>query len=191
MVFVVIQGLGYLLTSTDPAWYGRLALIPQAVLHGEIWRFATFLALPITSSLIGLIFALMFGYFILNMLESEWGAAKTTIYTFISIVLMCVFAMIFDYPGASIAALASTWFLAAATLFPEQTIQLYMLIPVKMKVLGWLAAVFILWRFAWADWIERLFLVVVYLNYFLFFGPALVSRARQWQRRRAFKSRMR
>src|SRR3990172_5729869 len=49
--FVVgLQFIGFVLVYSDPSWTWRLALIPELVLQGEIWRLLTFLALPISLS---------------------------------------------------------------------------------------------------------------------------------------------
>ena len=63
--------------SSDPVRLTRLALVPELVSVGEYWRLITFLALPVSMSLIWVIFALWFLYFILNAIENEWGAFKT------------------------------------------------------------------------------------------------------------------
>lgn len=189
--FVGLQIIGFLFVSTDPAWFQRLALIPSAVLQGEVWRIVSFLAVPLTTSIIGLLFTLMFGYFILNLIESEWGEVKTTLYVFISVILTALFSLVFDYPVLNAAGLVSTLFLAAATLFPENTIQIYFVLPVKMKYLGWLAVAYLLFQLFVGSWMHRFFLVTIYLNYLLFFGPYLIYRVKQWQRRREFKSKWR
>ncbi len=188
MVFVGLQMVGFFLTSTDPEWIEKLALIPEYVLRGEIWRVLTFLALPVSQGIIGLLFGLMFGYFILNSIEEEWGATKTTIYVLSSIIITTLFSLVFGYPVLSVTGFVSTWFLAAATLFPEQTIQIYFILPVKMKWLGLVAATFVLLEFARGEWIDRFYLIAIYINYLAFFGPSLVYRAQQWQRRREFRN---
>lgn len=189
--FVALQIIGFLLLSGEPAWFERLALYPDKVLQGEVWRIASFLAIPLTGSLIGMLFALMFSYFILNSLEQEWGSSKTTLYVVVSIVLTTIFSIVFDYSITSVTGFAATWFLAAATLFPENRIQLYFFIPIKMKYLGWLAVVFIALQFIRSGWLERFYLLTLYANYLLFFGPYLSYRVKQWRRRREFRNKWR
>lgn len=190
-VFVGLQIIGYFLVASDPNWFDRLALVPERVLQGEVWRLLTFMALPLTASLIGMLFALMFGYFVLNLVESEWGSFKTTLYVLTSIALTVVFSLVFDYPVASVMGFATTWFLAAATLYPENQIQIYFFIPVKMKFLGWLTLAFVALQVLRGSWLDRLYLLVVYANYFIFFGPHLIYLYRQWKRRREFKAKWR
>jgi hypothetical protein len=55
ILFVTLQGLGFLMLSSNPAWLERLALLPDRVLAGEYWRLITFLALPVSMSLLWVI----------------------------------------------------------------------------------------------------------------------------------------
>ena len=70
IIFITLQVMGFLFILSDPVWFERLALIPERVLQGEIWRLITFLALPLSLSPLWMIFTLWFLYFILNMIES-------------------------------------------------------------------------------------------------------------------------
>jgi hypothetical protein len=67
VIFVTLQALGFLMLSSDPIWLTRLALVPEMVSAGEYWRLVTFLALPVSMSLLWVIFSLWFLYFILNI----------------------------------------------------------------------------------------------------------------------------
>jgi membrane associated rhomboid family serine protease len=186
VIFLTLQVLGFFFVYSDPVWIERLCLIPQAVLRGEVWRLVTFLALPLSMSPIWMIFSLWFLYYILNSVESEWGAFKTTFYILVSIVLTLIFSFVFGYPVTSISDFVSTLFLATAALFPETEIMLFMVVPVKMKYLGWMTLGFLGLRLLQGTWIDRLYLVTIYSNYLIFFGPALIARAKQWQRRRKY-----
>jgi membrane associated rhomboid family serine protease len=183
ILFVTLQGLGFLMLSSNPEWMERLALLPERVAAGEYWRLVTFLALPVSMSLLWVIFALWFLYFILNAIESEWGEFKTTLYVLVSIVLTILFSMTFGYPIVEVSDFQSTLFLAAATLFPEYEIQLYLVLPVKMKWLGWLSMAFVGYRFFNYGLIGKLYLLAIYSNYLVFFGPAMIDRGRQMYRR--------
>ncbi|MBI3555189.1 MAG: rhomboid family intramembrane serine protease [Deltaproteobacteria bacterium] len=191
IIFITLQVLGFLFVLSDAAWFERLALIPGRVLQGEVWRLITFLALPLSLSPLWMIFALWFMYFILNLIESEWGDFKTTFYVLVSLVLTVVFSFIFDYPVTEVSDFTSTLFLAAAALYPDFEIRLYLVLPVKMKYLGWLALAFVGLRLVHGSWIDRLFLVTIYSNYLVFFGPTMLSRLKDWNRRRNYRSKLR
>ena len=57
-----------------------LSLNPYMILHGEVWRLVTFLLDPPTTSLIFIVFALLFYYNICSSLEAVWGAFRFNLY---------------------------------------------------------------------------------------------------------------
>ncbi len=183
ILLVTLQGLGFLMVSSNPIWVERLALVPELVRQGEFWRLITFLALPLSLSPIWVVFALWFIYFILNAIESEWGSFKTTFYFLISYFLTIAFSFTFNYPILEISDIESTLFLAAATLFPEYEVQLFMIIPVKMKWIGAFSGFFIILRLFQVGWLGKLYLLAIYANYLIFFGPQLIDRIKQMIRR--------
>jgi membrane associated rhomboid family serine protease len=187
IIFVTLQGLGFLMVMANPAWQFQLALIPDAVRAGEYWRLVTFLALPLATGPIFMIFALWFLYFVLNMIEGVWGDFKTTLYTLVSILVTIAFSFAFDYPVLDIHHFESSLFFAASALFPDMEIAIFGIIPVKMKWMAGLTAVFVLVELVRGTWLDRLFLMAIYSNFLLFFGPAILGRARNWVRRRKFQ----
>ncbi len=191
IILITLQALGFLLFFTNPIWLSTLALFPEQAMHGEIWRFVTFLSLPVSTSPIWFIFAVMFMYSILNSIEAEWGAFKTTFYVLVSVVLTILFSVVFGYPVTQMTDFSSTLFLAAAAMFPDFEIQIYMIFPVKMKYLGWLTLAFLGYRLFQGEWMDRFFLLAIYSNYLLFFGPTLLYRIQQWKRRRDYRSNFR
>ena len=190
ILFVTLQALGFLLVAADPVWIDRLALYPTLVHIGEYWRLITFLSLPISTSPFWVIFVLWFIYYIFGTIEKEWGSFKTTFYVLISVLLTIAVSMLFNYPVLQASDFESTLFLAAAAFFPEAEVQLFFVIPVKMRWLGWLTLLFLVVRFVGADFVGRIYLLAIYFNYFLFFGPAVVQRIRYRIRRETFKRRM-
>ena len=191
IIFVTLQALGFLMVMSDGVWVERLALLPDRVLAGEYWRVITFLALPLSLSPIWVIFTLMFIYYILNTIESEWGSFKTTFYVLVSILLTIAVSFTFNYPVTQVSDFESTLFLAAAALFPEQEVRLFLAIPVKMKWLAWLSLAFFGLKLIQSDWVGRIFLIAIYSNYLIFFGPALLDQIRNRIRRAKFKRQMR
>jgi voltage-gated potassium channel Kch len=191
ILLVTLQGLGFLLVSSDPTWVGRLALLPSEVKNGEFWRLITWLSLPVSLSLLWLFFALWFMYFVVNSIESMWGAFRTTFYILISIIITAVFSLLTGYPIIQASEFESSLFLAAAALFPEMEIRLFLAIPVKMKWLGWLTLAMVGYDFIRSGWIGRLYLIAIYSNYLIFFGPAAINSIRLRLRRETFRRKMR
>jgi len=61
------------------------------------------------------------------------------------------------------------------------------IIPVKMKWLAWLTATYIIWALIFSTWLSRLYLLTMYANYLLFFGPYFLGRLKAYYRREKFK----
>jgi hypothetical protein len=181
------QGLGFFLVLANPQALGLLILDPYLVLHGELWRLITFLAVPLTLSPLWMVFALWFLYFIINGIEQEWGEFRTTLYVLVAVALTIAFSLVFDWRVWSTVELQSTLFLAAATIAPEYQILLFFILPVKMKWLAWLSVAYIIWSLIVSSWLGRLYLLVMYANYLLFFGPYFADRLQAFRRRKKFQ----
>lgn len=181
------QALGFLLVLFEPRAWDLLVLDPRMVLKGEVWRLVTFLALPLSTSWLWMVFVLYFIYFIVNGIEEEWGEFKTTFYVLVSLALTVGFSFVFMAPITNIAHFQSTLFLAAATIAPEYRILLFLVLPVKMKWLAWITLAYILWALAAGPWLDRLYLLTIYSNYMLFFGPYFIARLKQIHRREKFR----
>jgi hypothetical protein len=191
VILISLQVMGFFSVSTSPAWIGILALIPEAVLAGEVWRVVTFLALPLTYSPLWLFFTLCFLYFVVNTLEQEWGAFRTTFYVLVSTVVTVLYSLIFSYSVLDVRHFEASLFLAAAALFPNYQVTLFFAIPVKLKILAMITGGFILLELFRGEWSDRLYLLAIYSNFLLFFGPAAISALLQAKRRRDYHKRMR
>jgi membrane associated rhomboid family serine protease len=136
IILITLQVLGFLLIMSEPQWMNTLALFPDQAISGEPWRFLTFLSLPVSNSPIWFIFAMLFMYSILNSIESIWGSFKTTFYILVSVVITILFSLAFGYPVMQTTDFNSTLFLAAAALFPDHEIQVYMVFSSENEALG-------------------------------------------------------
>jgi hypothetical protein len=181
------QAFGFLVIWAEPHAWQLLILDPYMVLRGELWRLVTFMAMPLSMSPLWMLFVLYFLYFIINGLEEEWGEFRTTLYVLVGVVLTIAFSFAFDFPIWSVRELQSTLFLAAATIAPEYQITIWFVLPVKMKWLAWISVAFIIWELINGAWLGRLYLLVMYANYLLFFGPYFIGRVRAFYRRRKFQ----
>lgn len=163
-----------------------LALDISRVLHGEIWRLITYVLLP-TSGGIGLIITSMFYYWIGETLERMWGSAKFTFYYVSGTLLTAAGALLayfidgvsFPVWGASYINLAM--FFAYALSFPDAVVNLYFIIPIKMKWLAWLDAVLFaagVFQYIRAGyWGMALLPIIAIMNFFIFFAPDFRQRA--------------
>ena len=187
LYLVGAQALGFVLALVDPQKLDLLPLDPYWVLKGELWRLVTFLAMPLSTNVLWMVFVLYFLYFIVNGIEEEWGEFRTTLYVLVSVLLTIAFSFAFRLPIISVGPLESTLFLAAATIAPEYQILLFLVLPVKMKWLAWLAVAAIVWELIFGMWLERLYLLTMYANYLLFFGPYFAGRLKAYHRRKKFQ----
>ncbi len=188
-ILVTLQVMGFIFTQLSPNAAQMLPLIPSFVqANGEWWRILTFLAVPLSSSPIWLFFALWFLFFCTEVLEREWGAGRFTLYVLISWAITVTFSMVTGYPALSAQHFETSLFLAVATLFPQVEVSLFFIAPVSLKWLGWLSGILVLWEIARGTWYERLHILAIYSNFVLFFGPALLTRFKDFLRKRRFGS---
>ena len=194
MLFIVIGTLIVWLFSamdTTRLFTSFLTFNPEAVLHGQVWRLITFVFIP-QSSGIWLLLFLYFYYFIGSTLEREWGAGRFTIYYLMGILLTVIYGFIVYFVTGRPFTLTSNYinlsmFFAFATLYPEQRVLVFYIIPVKIKWLAIVDALYFLYDIftmlgAGYGMISFLPLVAV-LNYFIFCGDTLFRAVRPMSRR--------
>ena len=187
LYLVGAQACGFLLLLANPQAIFLLGLDPSLVLKGEVWRLVTFLAVPPPLRPVWMVFALYFLYFIVSAIEEEWGEFRTTLYVAVAVLLSIAFSFAFQWPIYGAAKLGSTLFLAAATIAPEYQIMLFLIIPVKMKWLAWLSVAYIVFGLIFGTLLSRLYLLTMYANYVLFFGPYFAGRLKAVYRRKKFQ----
>ncbi|MCX7771997.1 MAG: rhomboid family intramembrane serine protease [Clostridia bacterium] len=150
-----------------------LALIPSEVFKGQVWRLITFILIPDNFSPIWILFTVYLIYMIGTSLERYWGRFKLNIFYLVGILGSIVAAFITGF-GMTGMYLNLSLFLAYATLFPEQEFLLFFVLPVKVKYLGILDALYIFYQLFTAirfgAWPFVGAILVAFLNYILFFG---------------------
>ncbi len=165
-----------------------LVLHGSSVMHrGEWWRLLSFMMIPKTLSPIWLFFAFYIFYLMGSSLEREWGTFRYNLYVLMGYLFSVVMAFI--APGAII----TNYFflggvlLAFATLFPNLEFRLFLILPVKVKWLGWLTVIAYLFTLISADIGSRLCVVAAFANYLLFFGKSFLNNFKAGQRRKAYQ----
>lgn len=153
-----------------------LGLNPYLIIHdGEFWRIFTFLITPPNASLIFIIFVLLFYYSIGQSLVNVWGAFKFNMYVIVGVIGTIVAAFLVYFVTKSPYIFMDTYylnlsmFLAYAAIFPELSVYLYGIIPIKVKWLGILDAIILLYGFITGGIGSRIAIVVSMLNFLLFF----------------------
>ena len=159
-----------------------LAFDAAAVLRGQVWRIVTFIFIPQSYGVISLLLFLYFYYFIGSTLEREWGPGRFTIYYGMGMLLTVLYGFIAYFVDGRRIGMSSTYinlsmFFAFATMFPEQRVLLFYIIPIKMKWLAIVDAAYFVYDIAVnigrGYGIMSFLPLVAVLNFFLFCGDDL------------------
>ena len=154
----------------------------NGLLHGEIWRIVTFIFVPGDMRPFWLIVALYFYYWIGSSLEREWGTARFTLY-YLSGALLTVLGVVIVslITGNHYLTIYGTgyvnlsMFFAFAFLFPDTTVLLFFILPVRMKWLAYLdGALFafdIIKAIGAHNWAGVVLPIVALLNFAVFIWP--------------------
>lgn len=171
------MAIAFVLGLLRPEVADAMTLDFRAIRAGQVWRLVSYIFLPGTTSPIFLLFQLGFTWFIGRSLEAEWGAFKLNAYYLLGMLGTTLAAwLVGGSPGNLY--LNTSLFLAFATLFPNQQVTLYLLIPVRVKWLALLSLGLLGFSFVTGSWGTRAGILAALANYLLFFGPTLVALAR-------------
>lgn len=139
------------------------------IMRGQIWRAITFIFVPGTGSLLILI-TFFFYYFIGRTLEMAWGTVRFNTYYFMGLLFTIIGGFVLGYTTTYY--LNMTLFLAYATTFPDSYVNIYFVLPIKVKFLGYLYGAMVLFEFIGTNWTNRFIIIISLLNFLLFFGPS-------------------
>lgn len=141
------QVMTWALASFSPEFLNWIEFNQEAIFSGEVWRIFSWVLVPRTENVIFVIITALFMFFISDSLEGHWGSFRVTLYVVSSIVLITL-AGLLPWAGGVVSFLNmlfySIVFLAFASLFPNQVIHLFGIIPIKAKWLGYVNATFLL-----------------------------------------------
>lgn len=145
---IILYIVGYLVDMLNPGFfYSYLSLNVEAILHGQVWRLVTFLAQPMDTSLIFLVFALHLYYMIGQHLEEQWGTFRFNLYFFAGVLFHIIAAFVVYFVTGVSMPIGTTYlnlslFFAFAAIYPNVEFLLFFIIPVKVKYLALLDGVF-------------------------------------------------
>lgn len=154
--------------------YRLLEFDRSLILQGQVWRLLTFtLVAPISANPIFIIFALLLYFTIGNSLEQTWGAFKFNLYILIGALATLIVGFVFNL-GIDASYIYTSVFLAFATVYPEFTVRIYFILPVKMKWLGWISGGFLIFAFIFSGVFTKLVIGAGIINYLVFFWPNIL-----------------
>lgn len=195
LVLIIGQVLCYLVNYGGAAngnlgILNRIPLVPELVLQGEVWRLVTYLFDPPRMNILFAFFAWYLFYLMGTTLEANWGTFRYCLYLLLGYLASLTAAFIgfavFNVQGeyASNAFLYGSVFLAFARFYPDFTLMLMFILPVKIK---WLALLtWIGYGFTFLTdpgWLSKLMILAATLNYLVFFGRDIIRNAKQGHRR--------
>lgn len=200
LALILGQVLLYVLVRVQnrPDILGNAILVPNLVLHGEVWRLVTFLFVPPGMNLFFAFFFWYLFYIMGTALEQNWGAFRYNVFLLVGVVATIAVSFLTAQTRAAPSSnlfVQGSVFLAFAHVYPDFVLNLFFVLPIKIK---WLALVawlgygygFVM-SLASGDWIVALLIFASVANFVLFFGADIVDRLRSKQRRRAWETQLR
>jgi len=177
-ILVGFNALVYALKWLNPSFVELLVLDRDLVLSGQVWRLVTWLFIPFDAHPIFILFVLMFYWTMGEGLEEAWGSFRVNLYFLIGAIGTTAVAFFFGGAHTNSMLYLSLLF-AFATLFPDFTILLFFILPVKIWWVAAFSAVMTGVFFLSAGWADRFAVLLLLGNYLLFFGPGFIRHTRE------------
>lgn len=188
LAFIFVQVPVYIFSRARPDLLNWLYLVPALVVQGQWWRLLSFLAVPpVTNPIFAFFFWYMF-YLMGTALEGYWGAFRYNVFLLLGYMATVFVSFLVPEAAASNAFLQGSVFLAFAYLYPDFQIYVMFILPVKIKYLAILTAIFYFWTVATGPLIEKLLVFASIFNFLVFFGSDLVYRVKTGRRRMVFQA---
>jgi Pyruvate/2-oxoacid:ferredoxin oxidoreductase delta subunit len=162
---------------------GHIALLPVAVVAGEVWRLATFVFVPPNMHPVFIAFAWYLFYLMGTALEQYWGVFRFNAFLGIGWLLTVAAAFVTPFTYASNLFLAGSVFLAFAYLNPDFVMMIFFILPLKIKWLALLQWLYYGYALAVGSWPTRLMVLASIGNFLVFFAGDIVQRIRTGRRR--------
>lgn len=157
MLFIVIgQAVVFLINyfSLAPGAVALFTLNSSLVLKGQVWRLLTFIFVPASFDIWGIIFSLYFYYFIGSTLEKVWGSFKFGVFYFMNVLAAIAAAFITGGNGENLFINLSL-LVAFAVVSPDFEFFLFFLLRIKAKWFALVNAAFVLYYFIIGNWPTR------------------------------------
>ena len=173
MKYIAIGGAFFCLVSmVNPLLISYLSFDPALILRGQVWRIISFMFIPPSQGLIAFI-AIYFYYWLGSTLERHWGTGQFNIYFFSGVILTVLYGFLMYFVTGTRFVLTAQYiylsmFFSFAAIFPDMTVLLFFIIPIKMKYLAILDAVFFLMGVFSSPFPANLLPVVAVLNFLVF-----------------------
>lgn len=161
----------------------RVLLVPDRVFAGEWWRLITFLFIPPLTNPIFAFFAWYLFYLMGGALEGRWGAFRYNLFLLIGYLVTVAVTFLFPFSPATNIFIGGSVFLAFAFLYPEFTLYIFFIIPVKIKWLALLTWIGYAYEMLVGSWHTRLLVLASISNFLLFFGRDILWKIKTGNRK--------
>lgn len=155
------------------------------ILRGQIWRMVTFIFMPPESSIVFIIFQLLFYHFLGNLLQSHWGRLRFNLFYFTGVLCNIIAGFITGY--ATNYYLNLSLFLAVAILYPDMEINIYGILPIRMKWLALVDVLLLLPGLISGTWHTRVAILVSLAHIAIFFNDRFIHQIKDARRRYEWK----
>ena len=186
MYIIISYVLGYALMYINPDALSMLSLNVTKILQGQVWRLITWIVYPpSTSSPLWFVIAILFFYYPISAsLEHTWGKFKFTLYILSGMIFTVIAAFILHFVMGGVldglgGIIFSTYyislsiFLAYSLTYPDMTVLLMFVIPIKMKWMSIVYAAIVIYDvaryFMNGAWFMALPIIASLLNFVIFF----------------------
>ena len=186
MYIIISYVLGYALMYINPGALSMLSLNVTKILQGQVWRLITWIVYPpSTSSPLWFVIAILFFYYPISAsLEHTWGKFKFTLYILSGMIFTVIAAFILHFVMGGVldglgGIIFSTYyislsiFLAYSLTYPDMTVLLMFVIPIKMKWMSIVYAAIVIYDvaryFMNGAWFMALPIIASFLNFVIFF----------------------
>ena len=186
MYIIISYVLGYALMYINPGALSMLSLNVTKILQGQVWRLITWIVYPpSTSSPLWFVIAILFFYYPISAsLEHTWGKFKFTLYILSGMIFTVIAAFILHFVMGGVldglgGIIFSTYyislsiFLAYSLTYPDMTVLLMFVIPIKMKWMSIVYAAIVIYDvaryFINGAWFMALPIIASLLNFVIFF----------------------
>lgn len=160
-------------------------LSADLLLAGQWWRLVTFIFDPPVQNPFFAFFAWYLFYLMGSALEAHWGAFRYNVFLIIGCLMTITVSFIIPAYPISNAFIGGSVFLAFAFLFPDFILQIFFVLPVRIK---WLALITWLgygYLVIFGSWPSRLLVLASICNFLLFFARDIIWMVKSGRRRLA------
>ena len=182
MYIIISYVLGYALMYINPGALSMLSLNVTKILQGQVWRLITWIVYPpSTSSPLWFVIAILFFYYPISAsLEHTWGKFKFTLYILSGMIFTVIAAFILHFVMGGVldglgGIIFSTYyislsiFLAYSLTYPDMTVLLMFVIPIKMKWMAFVYVAMALYYFFTGSLATKVAIAASLLNFVIFF----------------------